>query len=208
MPSAVILVSSVLLAFGCAEPEVASPDGQGERVQASASARMEGYFPNIVLRTHDNETVRFYDHLVRGKIVLINFMFTTCTDGLCPLTTANLVRVQQLLGERVGRDILMLSISLDPEKDTPQALKTYAERHGVKPGWTFLTGKYEEIEVLRRKLGVYDLDPAIDADKSRHAALLVYGNDAIGRWAAIPGLLKPESIVRAVLRVMGPKSGG
>lgn len=174
----------------------------------SASARMEGYFPNIVLTTHESEKVRFYDDLVKGKVVLINFMFTACPD-ICPLTTANLIRVQKALGERLGRDVFFYSITLDPATDTPDVLKRYRKAVGAKPGWFFLTGKYEEIEVIRRKLGVYDLDPVIDADKTQHGGLVVYGNEAIGRWAAIPGLLKPKYIVRAVLRVMGPtKMGG
>jgi len=156
--------------------------------------------PNIVLTTHDNKTVRFYDDLVRGKVVLVNFMFTSC-KRFCPATTPNLVRVQAALGDRVGRDIFLYSITLDPLTDTPEVLKDYAKKAGAGPGWTFLTGKAEDIGKLRRKLGVYNRDPIIDADKTRHGGLVVYGNDAIGRWATIPGLNKSEVIVRAVLRV-------
>src|SRR3989449_3130277 len=76
-----------------------------------------GYFPNVLLRTHENKTVRFYDDLVKGKIVLINFMYAKC-EGLCPRQTANLVQVQQALGKHVGRDIFMYSITLKPEQDS------------------------------------------------------------------------------------------
>jgi len=138
--------------------------------------------------------------------MLIDFMDTTC-GGTCPANTANLVRVQQLLGDRVGRDIFMLSISLDPEKDTPEVLKAYARRHGVKPGWIFLTGKSEEIEVLRRRLGLYDPDPVIERDKTQHTGVLTFGNERTGRWAALPAFMKPEHIVEAVFRITDPNRG-
>ena len=142
---------------------------------------------------------------MKGRVVLINFMFTNCRR-LCPVTTPNLVKVQAALGERVGRDIFLYSITLDPATDTPEVLKNYAQRVGAGPGWTFLTGKAEDIGKLRRRLGVYNRDPIIDADKTRHSGLVVYGNDAIGRWALISGLNKPEAIVKAVLRVVGPEA--
>ena len=172
----------------------------------SGSASEVGRFPNVVLTTHEDKTVRFYDDLVKGRVVLINFMFTNCRR-FCPVTTPNLVKVQAALGERVGRDIFLYSITLDPATDTPEVLKNYAQRVGAGPGWTFLTGKAEDIGKLRRRLGVYNRDPIIDADKTRHSGLVVYGNDAIGRWALISGLNKPEAIVKAVLRVVGPEAG-
>src|SRR5207249_180041 len=90
-------------------------------------------FPNIALTTHEGEQVRFYDDLVKDKFVTINMMYTTC-KAICPLTTANLVRVQKLLGDRVGSDLFMYSITLDPKQDTPEVLKEYAKTFGVEPG--------------------------------------------------------------------------
>ncbi len=119
------------------------------------------------------------------------------------MTTANLVQVQNALGERLGREVFIYSITLDPQTDTPEVLKQYAEGYGAKPGWYFLTGQDEEIQVLRRKLGIYDRDPVIDADKTQHVGLIVYGNEATGKWGAVPALLASERIVQAVLRVMG-----
>jgi protein SCO1/2 len=164
---------------------------------------MEGYFPNVVLTTHEGERVRFYDDLVKGKIVVVTFMFTAC-QGICPLTIAKLARVQDLLGERAGRDVFFYSVTLDPENDTPRVLKDYAQTVGAKRGWTFLTGRQEDIDLVRRKLGAYDPDPAVDADKSQHGGVIVYGNEAIGRWAAVPYLLTPRSIAKAVFRVLPP----
>ena len=162
---------------------------------------MEGYFPNVVLTTHQNQRVRFYDDIVKGKIILVNFMFTSC-QRFCPRTTSNLARVQAALGPRLGRDVFLYSITLDPARDTPEVLKRYAQTVGAKPGWLFLTGTSEDIELLRRKLGVYDPDPLIDADKTQHAGIVVLGNEATGDWGAVPGLIKPAAIVQAVQRVV------
>lgn len=157
--------------------------------------------------------MRFYDDLVRGKTVLVYFMYTTC-EGICPGTTANVSRVLEALGDRVGRDIFFYGVTLDPEVDTPEVLRRYAEDFGAGPGWLFLTGEKEDLERLRYRLGVYDPDPVIDADRSQHAGLLVLGNDRVGRWTALPGLVKPSLIVDAALRLAGregeavPRSAG
>lgn len=163
------------------------------------------YFPNVVLRTHKNRAVRFYDDLIRGKIVMINFMYAHC-ERLCPRQTANLVAVQRILGDRVGRDIFMYSLTLKPEEDTPQVLNQYAESFGISPGWLFLTGKAEDIETLRRKLGFVDADPVLDRDKSQHIGVVLYGNEAIDRWAACPALSNPNQIAKYVLLNTGGKA--
>jgi protein SCO1/2 len=99
----------------------------------------------------------------------------------------------------------MYSISLDPEKDTPAVLKQYAEAYGVKRGWYFLTGKPEEIKMLRWKLGIYDRDPKVDADRTQHSALLTYGNEASGSWAATPAVVRADLIAHLVLTVLEPE---
>src|SRR2546426_12832290 len=104
-------------------------------------------------------------------------MFTNCRR-FCPVTTPTLVKVQAALGERVGRDIFLYSITLDPAADTPEVLKNYAQRVGAGPGWTFLTGKAGDIGKLRRRLGGDNRDPIIDPDKARHSGLGRYGNEA------------------------------
>ena len=93
----------------------------------------------------------------------------------------------------------MLSISVDPEHDSPPALKEYAEAHHTKPGWLFLTGDPEDIKKLRWSMGIRDLDPTIDADFTQHGNLLTYGNERTGRWMSIPAVIKPKQIVASVL---------
>ncbi len=138
------------------------------------------YFPNVPLVTHEGKTVRFFDDLIKDKVVLINFIYTTCAES-CPLETARLREVHTILGDRVGRDVFMYSITIDPERDTPEVLKNYAKRFRVGgPGWTFLTGKEEDITLLRRKLGLYIED--IQDGSNDHNLSLIMGNQASGRW--------------------------
>ncbi|MFN8005400.1 MAG: SCO family protein [Acidobacteriota bacterium] len=152
------------------------------------------YFPNTTLLTEDGRTVRFFDDLLAGKTVLINFMFATCT-GVCSPMTANLVKVQTALGSRVGRDIQMLSLTVDPLIDTPATLKRYAESFHVQPGWHFLTGKKEDMDTVLAKLGGYV------TDKNQHNNLLIIGNVATGEWVKVFALSKPEEIAKVALQI-------
>ncbi len=137
------------------------------------------YFPNTELTTHEGEKVRFFDDLIEGKIVAINFIYTTCPD-VCPLETAQLTRVQKIMGDRIGKDIHFYSITIDPENDTPERLKEYRGRFGAK--WTFLTGDKQEIIELRRKLGLY-IEGADDGpNKNNHNVSMIIGNQKTGRW--------------------------
>jgi protein SCO1/2 len=165
------------------------------------------YFPNVTLITHEGKRVRFYDDLIKDKIVVLNLMYADC-GGVCPGITANLVKVQRLLGDRVGHDIFFYSITIKPERDTPSVLREYARMHGVGPGWFFLTGKPSDIEFLRRKLGFVDPDPKVDRDKSNHIGIIRYGNEPRTLWGACPGLTTPRSIVESISWVDWPRGGG
>jgi protein SCO1/2 len=166
------------------------------------SERRRRRFRNVALTTHEGKQVRFYDDLIKGKTVLMNFFYTNCSgESLCPMATANLARVQKLLGKRVGKDIFIYSITLDPEHDTPTVLKRYARGFGAGPGWLFLTGEKSDIENLRRSLGDVDPDPAKDREKSTHTGMLRYGIEPLERWAACASLTKPEWIVKNVSRM-------
>jgi protein SCO1/2 len=159
-------------------------------------------FPNTTVFTHEGKEVRFYDDLIRDKIVAINMMYVQCSS-VCPLMTANLKRVQQMLGDRVGRDIFMYSITLRPELDTPQALKAYTELYHIRPhsGWLFLTGAPDEIRALRRRLGFFDPDPLVDGDTASHTGAVRIGNDRYQRWTMAPALAEPDQIVATLNHV-------
>lgn len=160
-----------------------------------------GYFPNALLRTHDGRQVRFYDDVIKGnKIVVFNMMYTVCAN-ICPPNTANLLRVQALLGDRVGRDIFFYSLTLRPEMDTPEMLGAYARLYGVKPGWTFLTGAPGDMDAIRRKLGFVDRDPQVDGDLSQHTGMIRMGNEASDRWSMMPTLLTPRQLANSILKL-------
>jgi protein SCO1/2 len=159
---------------------------------------MRRYFPNVPLQSHDGRSVRFYDDLVKGRKVIINFTFTSCAST-CPRTSANLARVQDLLGDRIGRDIFILSLTVDPNHDTPAILKAYADTFGARPGWTFATGRIEDINAIRRRLGLYD-----SPDITQHMGLLTFGNEPEGKWGATPALDTPKNILYYVLRRVDP----
>lgn len=109
-----------------------------------------------------------------------------------------------MFGERLGKDMVFLSISIDPEQDTPKALKEYRS-YGDENwnGWLHLTGDYDEIETLRWVLGVYDMDPVLDSDKTEHAGILTFGNDRTNWWAAVPALIDPKQVAYAMIRIVG-----
>ncbi|MFL5252286.1 MAG: SCO family protein [Rhodopila sp.] len=159
------------------------------------------WFTNVRVTNHNGRPYRFYDDLMKDRIILVNFFFTGCGE-ICPLATQNLASLQDMLGDRFGRDIFMYSISLQPKFDTPERLGIYAQMYGVGPGWLMLTGKPGDIELLRRRLGFVDSDPAQDADLEQHPGTVRIANVPMHRWIMAPALLNPSAIVRAVKRVI------
>ncbi len=153
------------------------------------------YLPNIPLITHEGEKVRFYDDLVADKVVAINFIFTDCPDT-CPAETAKLLRVREALGDRVGDDIFMYSISIDPERDTPEVLANYREKFGIGPGWTFLTGNEDEIILLRKRLGLYMEE--IQSEDGDHNVTFIVGNDRTGKWIKRSPFDNPISLANLI----------
>jgi protein SCO1 len=154
------------------------------------------HIPNVVVRSHDDRNALFYNDLVRGKTVIINCMSTR--NEIDFHVTANLAKVQHLLGNRLGRDLFMYSITVDPEHDTPRVLKAFAEKYQARPGWMFLTGEPAVTQLLRSRLFVSDGVHAHDHDGKRvedcSLGLVRYGNEAVGLWGSVPAKSKPASI--------------
>jgi protein SCO1/2 len=156
---------------------------------ARADGRWGGnYFPNVELTDQHGNKLHFYDDLLKGKIVVIEQFYTHCID-ICPLETARLVQVQKMLGERVGKDIFFYSISIDPKRDTAEAMKEYADKYHAGPGWLFLTGKKEDIDLINKKLGFQEPDPN---NRDGHAPHLLLGNEATGQWIRNNALDNPR----------------
>jgi protein SCO1/2 len=170
--------------------------------------RVSDRFPNIDLIDHRGRRIRFYDDLVRDRTVCIVFFYTRCT-GSCPGTTITLKRIRESLRDEFsGDELKFVSLTLEPDIDTPGELREYMNRYGIcddqdLPDWVYATGDFGELDHLRRVLGVYDLDPVIDADKTEHASILTFGNDRTNRWAALPTGMKDCSLLEAIVRIAG-----
>ena len=162
---------------------------------AGQAGRSANRFPNVTLTTQDGASVRFYDDLIKGKIVAINLIYTTCKYA-CPLETARLSQVAKLLGDRMGRDLFFYSITIDPDHDTPAVLKEYAAKYQAGPGWTFLTGKQQDIELISKKLGLYsEPDPS---NPDGHQPFLLVGNEATGQWMRNSAVDNPKFLSRTI----------
>jgi len=153
------------------------------------------YFPNVTLTTQNGAPVRFYDDLVKGKIVAINLIYTTCKYA-CPLETARLSQVAKLLGDRMGRDVFFYSITIDPDHDTPEVLKEYAAKYQAGPGWTFLTGKQADIDLISKKLGLYAAPNPSNPDG--HQPFLLVGNEETGQWMRNSAVDNPSFMARTI----------
>jgi protein SCO1/2 len=196
--SALLPLARVLPAGGCEVP--AGPAAAGPFAPPVSGREMmrRRYFPDVVLTTHEGKQVRFYEDLLKDKIVVLNLMYANC-QGVCPTITANLGRVQKILIEQGKRNVCLYSLTVKPEEDTPEKLKAYAEMHHAGPGWQFLTGKPADVELLRSKLGFVDLNPQVDqADPASHSGMVRFGNEPQAWWAACQGQANPEWIAREI----------
>jgi len=163
------------------------------------------HLPNVALLTHEGKRVRFYDDLVKNRIVTLNFFYTRC-DEICPAVTANLAAVQKLFGSDLGTKLFMYSFTLKPEEDDVQAIRRYREMFHARPGWTFLTGTPADLEKVRRGIGFQYPDPKIDQDKSQHIGNIRYGNEPLMLWAACPGLANPKYVAESVSWALRPET--
>lgn len=156
------------------------------------------YFTDIELVNQNGEKMRFYSDLLQGKTVIIDSFFATC-QGSCLPMTRNLEKVQEALGDRLGKDARIISISVDPTVDTPAELKSFSKKFHARPGWYFLTGSKENVEFVLKKLGQFV------EDKNDHYNIFIIGNERTGLWKKAFGLAKAEEIVKVVDSVIDDK---
>jgi protein SCO1/2 len=155
------------------------------------------HFPNAVVYTHEGRKALFYDDLLRGKTVMINCM-SIKNDAVFPVTR-NLAKVQRLFEARLGRELFMYSITVDPEHDTPRALRAFAREHQAGPGWMFLTGETAVIDLIRGRLFMSPSEHGHDHHglvEDCSLGLIRYGNEAVGLWGSVPAKTDPESIAK------------
>jgi protein SCO1/2 len=171
-----------------------TPAGKTDQPQSAA----QKYFTDTELITQDGKPVRFYSDVLKDKIVVINCFFATC-QGSCPPMSRTMAKLQGMIGERQGKDVFLVSISVDPETDTPARLKTYAVSHGARPGWLFLTGSKANVDFIHKKLGQYV------EDKNDHNNIMIIGNERTGLWKKAFGLAKTEELVKVIESVINDK---
>lgn len=164
-------------------------------VQSPAHA----YFTDVVLVNQFGEKMRLYSDLIQGKVVVINSFFGTC-QGSCLPTNHNLEKVQQALGDHVGNDLRIISISVDPTVDTPASLNEYAKRFNAKTGWYFLTGDKQNVDFALRKLGQF-----VD-NKQDHLNIIIIGNERTGLWKKAFGLAHSDELIKVVKSVLNDQS--
>ena len=165
------------------------------RAQDPEQSAAQKYFTDVQLVNQDGEKMRLYTDLLQGKTIIINSFFATC-QGSCLPMMRNLQKVQEALGDRLGKDARIVSISVDPTVDTPPALKAYAKKIDAKPGWYFLTGDKANVEFALKKLGQF-----VDSKES-HLNIFIIGNERTGLWKKAFGLAKSEELVKVVDSVM------
>jgi len=193
-----LVASPVLAGFAAPVPGNVATRGKFAPKLPPREALRQRYFPNVQLTTSQGKRVRFYDDLLKDKIVILNLFYATC-EGVCPLTIMNLKRVRKILREEINHDIFIYSMTIKPEQDTPKALADYAEMHGVDdPQWLFLTGRPDDVDLLRHKIGFADPNPDVDKDRSRHSGMLRYGNEAMAIWGSCQGSADPEWIAQEI----------
>jgi protein SCO1/2 len=159
------------------------------------------YFTDVVLINQNGEKVRLYSDLLAGKVVIINSFFATC-KGVCLPMNRNLEKIQEAFGERVGKDVYIISISVDPTVDTPPRLKEYAKKLNARQGWSFLTGDKQNVEFALTKLGHFV------NEKEDHLNIFIIGNERTGLWKKAIGLAPSDQLVKVVESVLNDKLPG
>jgi protein SCO1 len=167
-----------------------SPAQQDAADRLSVAGRK--YFTDVRLVTQNGDSVRLYSDLLQGKVVVINAFFGTCT-GSCPMMSATLSALQNRLGDRLGKDVFLLSFSVDPETDTPERLKEYAERFHARSGWLFLTGDKQNVDFALTRLGQKV------GRKEDHLTVFMIGNEKTGLWKKV---LAPASTADSVMAIV------
>jgi cytochrome oxidase Cu insertion factor (SCO1/SenC/PrrC family) len=171
-----------------------STDAASFASNAAGSAR-KMVIPEVDVLDQNGNALHFYSDLIKGKTVAINFIFTNCTT-ICPPLAATFARVQKEMGDKVGKDVHFISISVDPLTDTPERLKGWGAKFKAGTGWTFVTGNKEQIDNLLYALG------ASVSRREDHSPTVIVGNDLKGIWTRTYGLATSAQLVGLIMDVI------
>jgi protein SCO1/2 len=163
-----------------------SAEGTPDAAQGSdAGAKVR--LLDLELIDKDGRTLRFESEAVGQRIVAIDFVYTTCTT-ICPILSAIMAQVQEQMAGRLGEEVRLISISIDPTRDTPRRLTDYAKKFDAGPDWVWLTGRKSTVDEVLIELGAYTPD-YID-----HPPMLVIGDAKRGKWSRLIGLPSPDDV--------------
>lgn len=175
------------------KPSCHSPASQPEK-----SARSKMAIPDVAVLDQHGNKLHFYTDLIKDKTVAINFIFTNCTT-ICPPLAATFARLQKEMGDKIGKDVHLISISVDPVTDTPERLKAWGAKFKAGPGWTFVTGEKQEMDKLLTAFG------AAVSKREDHTPAMIIGNDSKGVWTRTYGLAKIPQIIGVINDVIAGK---
>jgi protein SCO1 len=200
--SAFILTTALSAASGVALGAEQTPAAAPSPTPAQASPNPAAtYFTDVVLLNQHGQEMRFYSDLIKGRTVIVIPFFTSCT-GACPVMNRTLGKIQDWLGDRLGRDAYMISLSVDPAVDSVDRLRAYADKMGARPGWFFLGGTRDHVELALGKLGQRVATP------DGHTNLMLIGNDATGLWKKAFSLADSAELIRIVQSVLDDEGEG
>jgi protein SCO1 len=183
------VVVVLLLAFSLAGGQDRKPPAPVVEVDIAGAGTMQ--VPDLVIRDHQGRKVRFYSDLIKGKVVVLSFFYTSCIYS-CATQGKTFAALQSLLGDRLGKSVFLISVSTDPATDTPARLKEWSKRYGVQPGWTLVTGDVSEMNKL---LLPFTGNPA---GAGMHLPTTFIGNDKTGSWTSASGVFAPEDVLNAL----------
>jgi protein SCO1 len=156
------------------------------------------YLANLPLIDQNGKPVDLYKDYIAGRRIVLHSFFARC-EGSCPVMMTTLQALQRQLGSRLGKDVQIVSITVDPGHDTPEVLADYARRVKAGPGWHFLSGSKAQVTVALRRIGQY-----ADAPEN-HMNLIIVGNDTNGDWRKVHGLAPVKEVVGAIFDALGVK---
>lgn len=179
----------------CDSRKPAAVQADSDPVSGAVVTRAQKYFGDTELVDHTGRRVKFYSDLLKGKVVVINSFFSSC-KGSCPVMLSSFARIQERFGERIGKDLRLISITVDPVTDTPEVLQEYAKQWKAGDGWLFVTGSKENVDATLYKLGHYV------EDKESHSNIFLVGNEATGLWKKVRGLGDVEKVFPLIEEVL------
>jgi cytochrome oxidase Cu insertion factor (SCO1/SenC/PrrC family) len=185
----------------CASLANLAVSGTATASNDASEAKARDYFTNLEVIDQNGQRLNFYDDVLKEKVVEINFIFTNC-QGACPLMTKNLTYIRDMMGDEVGKSVHFVSISIDPTRDTPAAMKEFAQTHDADhAGWTWVTGDPDNLSAIVKKLGSYTDDP------EAHTTQMLAANVRTAHWTKIPPNVPPQGVVERLKMLIEEDAG-